>query len=168
MPTAPDTKPPVVIQPRLLRVPELRPLLTVEAVRAALSYTEDEVVCDIEDGSLEWAWNIGVGESQRREIRVFAGCVEQRRACLENPRRAARQFGRSEIDAALFPRRGGKPFVKSPDVRLAFACSPDLVTDLIDAGDLTLLDGTSYSAGRNGAALIAWSSVTRFLSARRI
>ena len=159
---------PQAIQPRLLRVPALAPLLTVEAVRAALSYTEDEVIFDLEDGTLAWAWNIASSDAQRREVRVFAPCVEQRRAWLENPKWRVKTFAAADVEAALFPSRGGKPFVTSTDLRLALCCSADLVIDLIDAGELRLVEGTSYSAGRTGGAVVTWASVVKFLKDRRI
>lgn len=166
MPT-PAITPRIATQPRLLRVPEFRPCLSVEAVRSRLSYTEDEVIADIDTGLLSVSWNIGRTEAQRREVRVLAAAVDEREKELRDAAHLQRRFGWAEIEAMLFPARAGKPYVTSPDLCLAFACSSQLVLHLIELGDLVQLDGTEYGRGRYGAALVKWASVTKFLRDRR-
>jgi hypothetical protein len=158
---------PSPIQPRLLRVPEFRPMMTIEGVRAALAYTEDEVLADIDDGTLEYALDIGRSEAERRAVRVFAPCVDARREQLLG-RAGRKNFGWPEIEATLFPTRADKPFVPSPDLRLALNCSSEMIIYLLDAGDLSMLPGTDYSRGRHGAALVTWKSITKFLRDRRL
>lgn len=159
---------PRLLQPPLpVEVSSIVPLSTIETARvalAALEYTEKDVLADLDEGAFEWAWNIGGPDALRREVRIFTPCVEQRRLKLLNPKWNVKRYDFGDVARALFPMRGNKPFVHSPDLRLAFNCTPKHITTLIDDGVLTQSNGTEYSVGRNGAANICWDSVKRFLN----
>lgn len=133
-------------------------------------YDEEDIMADIEQGSFEWCFDIAAKKSIRREVRLYPPCVEQRVMQLQNPKWRVRSFLFDEVLRALFPNRNPrKPWVtSSPDVRLAFVCSPDLITDLIDEKELRQVKGTDYRRGRNGAALIEWESVKAFLEGRKL
>jgi len=64
--------------------------------------------------------------------------------------------------------REHKPFIKGTRLQNILACSKQLVIDLIEADELTVLPGTKWNRGRNGTPLIQKDSVVRFLKARRL
>jgi hypothetical protein len=173
--------------PRPLQTPlpvvdaRIIPMSTIEAARIALAefeYTSDDLDADIDAGAFEWVWDLAAraslnpvsrdGFTQRREIRIYTPCIQQRLNHLKNPKWNVRRFSLAEITQALFPGCNYK-WVKSPAVALAFNCSPQHVTDLIRIRALEELAGADpLRPGRNGAATIGWSSIIAFLNTRRI
>lgn len=131
-------------------------LLTVEAARVQLpGHTEDDILGLIEEGQIEWAWNIGLGET--REIRIWPESLDR----LLNPK----------VPCCADPAASmlsGKPFVRGHLLRLLWNCSSTHVCNLVRCGQLTVVPGTRWGTGPQGSPVITSPSVTAFLHARRV
>ena len=91
------------------------------------------------------------------------------RAALE-AYRDGKKFSLTEwqVLALLFPARGEKPFVIAPEFSMAMTCNDMHTTNLVREKSLPQMRETKMRAGRNGAAVIAWSVVIAFLRERRL
>lgn len=152
---------------------EFEPLLDVQGVRRALkqfAYTEEDVLADIEEGRYLWCWNIASTPESRRELRIFAPCVQDRIRQMADRRFTGTPYPLQQVLRSLFPRRpANQDWVSSsPDVCLAFVCSSELAISLVASGELKVLPGTGWRRGAGGAARITWDSLTAFLERRRI
>jgi hypothetical protein len=152
--------------------PAFRPMSTLEAARrditaAGFDYTDGDLQADIDEGRFEWVWNIAAENSVRRELRIFTPCLQNHLHWLNNPKTVRRSYTFAEILGALFPTRGVKLHVSTPDLRRAFVCSGELIIDLIECGALLQVSGTTYRRGNGGAAFITWDSIQNFLQHRR-
>jgi len=136
-------------------------LSTVETARAQLpGHDEDDILAMIEDGQLEYAWNIGLGAS--RTIRIYPACIDHylrtggtrpfRGTCSDHIRRSL----------------GGKPFTTGTRLALLLNCGGTHVINLVEADALCLQPGTAWSPGPHGSPLITMQSIEQFFAQRRI
>jgi hypothetical protein len=135
-------------------------MLDIKGVRSRLpGHDEDDVLALIEeDGLLPWAWNIGLGSA--REIRVLASCVDHFAATGKRVKRPWREV----LTEILFG--CDKPFLSGKEIKLILCCSPTTVSNLLRAGELKPLAGTSWTTGPKGSALVSCESFTDFLLRR--
>jgi hypothetical protein len=155
-------------------------LATVEVARLHLpGRDEDDIAALIDDGFLA-AWDIstaghrpsGDEGQKRREVRLFPDCIAwYARTRGKSPYPKTESQILSELLAptrsALAP-NGEKPFMPSTKLRLLLNCSSTLIIELILAKQLSVVPGTSWTTGPNGAAQITISSITSFLKSRRL
>lgn len=146
-----------------LRDKTLCPVLTVSGVRSALpGHDEDDVLALIEDGSLEWAWNIAlhVGDGIKKEPRILKSCVERYGSINHQP---------STINPlSEFFNGDDKPFLFGTTLRLLFNCSSTHVIALIEAKELRVQPGSSWDRGPGNSPLVTRSSVEAFMKRRRM
>lgn len=151
-------------QRKLLLTDEtIQPLLTLESVRERLpGHDEDDVLALVEEGAIEFAWDIGLGD--RRELRFLARSVEFCRAT------AGKRFLNWEDERALREVLGKweKPFIPGTRLKLVFNCSSALILDLVTSGNLRVLPGTSWNRGPGNSPQITVESVRLFLKNRRV
>lgn len=144
----------------------LCPVLDIAGARSALpGHDEDDVLALIEDGSLEWAWNIAlvVGEGIRKEPRILKVCVENYLSTA-----GSRPLNWSEARAFREFLRGDKPFVYGTELRLLWNCSSTHIIALIEAKELKVQPGTTWDRGPGNSPLITRASVEGFLKRRRM
>lgn len=159
------------LQTEFKAMPKAQPLVSLDHARTAIAfacdvqYGVDELEQEIECGEFEWVFDIA-SITPPRVLRIFWPCVLQRIEKLKNPKWRVKRFVLDEIMAALFP--GRQPYTKTPRIEVGFACSPDLVIDLIDAGELEQFGASEYRRGRGGEALITLDSIERFLKERQV
>jgi hypothetical protein len=167
-----------------------RPMSSLDTARrditaAGFDYTDADLQADIDEGRFEWVWNIAAAGAFRRELRIFTPCLIQHIAWMQNPKTVRRTHSLASVCSALFPTRGAKPFVSTPDLTRAFVCSSELIIDLVCAPPggphatiqpfnhstvppLSLVPGTTFRRGNGGTALITYASVQNFLQTRRL
>lgn len=148
---------------RTLLLPGSQPplvLLTMEAARVRLAgQTEDDILALIEEGVIQWAWNIGLGQS--REIRIWPESIEQ----ALNPKTAATESARQDpVDRII----AGKPFIRGRDLRIILNCSSTHIIALLNARQLEVLPNTNWGTGRNGTPLITAASLRTFFRDRQV
>lgn len=167
------TAPRPLQSPLPIRIPGLVPLMSIEGARelvGPLGCDEMDIREWIDGGELQWAFNISSG-AEVREVRIYRPSLEQWVKRLEDPRFRLRSVGLDDVLHSLFPTRGRKPFVTTPEVARAFNCESDTVLELVRARLLRLLPNTTIHAGGHagsGAAVIDFDSVRKFLEARSL
>ena len=141
-------------------------LATVETARQSLpGHDEDDIKALWEDGTILYAWNIGLGTAV--EARIFPDCIEHykltrgKKAYLLTDDQVARELLRAM-------RVQHKPFAPVSAIRLLLNCSSTQVSNLIEAKLLKVQSGTTWTTGPNGSALVSVESFKTFLEQRRL
>jgi len=146
-------------------------LATVASAREQLpGHTEDDVTALIEEGHLLHAWNIGLG--QARDIRIWPECISHylRTAGSQpstiNHQPSTRRYPRTLDQVIAQMLQTNKPYLTSSQLRLLLNCGPTHILHLVEAGALSLMPGTTYTRGPQGAALITIQSLKAFFQNR--
>lgn len=140
------------------------PLMDIAGARAALQKDQDEILDLIEDRTIAWAWDIGTGIA-RAEIRIFAKCI---RGCqTTNGKCGLAGEDENKIIGQILARENN-PWIYGKRLRHLLNCSSELIIDLIEGGDLSILPGTAWHRGRKGTPCVTRPSVITFLQARRM
>jgi hypothetical protein len=140
-----------------LAIPAARPLVPLEACMVLLDRDEDELLAGIEEGALEWAWDIRGPEAERREIRVWRQSVLD----FASGTRVTRQHEDvlREILPGAHPRR-------TPEIQRLFSASQCHVQHLVEAGLLAAGGPRTAASGPASFTLISRESLCRFLAER--
>jgi hypothetical protein len=146
----------------------VRPLWTISGATAWLRRHPDDILRMIEDGRLEWAWDIAAGPCRRRrEIRIWFESLEWARRNLG--RRAAELLlSPSPTPAQVVERIIGhhRPLLRGSEVQALLNCDRNLVFRHLRSGALRPASGQASLTCRT--PLISRESLERFLLARRI
>jgi hypothetical protein len=146
----------MIRQPSLpLILPADAALVTVEAARVLLSIDEDSVLALVDHGQLRWAWDIAVGQSRIREVRIWAQCVVARQQGAEQPGRDLASVVPDVIGVTTRTR------LRASEVRALMCCSPQHIQRLVASG---ALDGDVEDRTR----WVTRVSLEQFLTSRRI
>ena len=145
----------------------LCPVLTISGVRSELpGHDEDDVLALIEEGALEFAWNIAlrVGDGIRREPIVLKKCVAHYLASG-----GARPLNWTDARAFKeFFNGDEKPFIYGTTLKLLWNCSGTHIIALIEARELKVQPGTTWDRGPGNSPVITRASVEGFLKRRRM
>lgn len=137
-------------------------LLDIRGVRSKLpGHDEDDILALIEqDGSLPWAWNIGLGTA--REIRVLSSCVAH---YATTGKRIKVQW--RDVLAEIFTGIT-KPYLTGKEARLILNCSSTQISNFLNAAppELKPMAGTHWTTGPKGSAMIGTESFAEFLTRR--
>ena len=153
-----------------LQLPVGRPLIHLQTVIDMTNGTSDSVLLLIEDGQLEFAWDISSQGCKRREIRVWRDSLLTYLASREKEGKGESEKGRFALSPfhpgslALFSH--ARETVKTTELQRIFSASQTHVQDLIREGCLVAL--TQAKPGPGGFALVTRESVVSFLVRRRI
>jgi hypothetical protein len=148
--------------------------MDISAARVELpGHDEDDILALIDDGLLLHAWNIATvanSEKKRREIRIFPACVDyykrtQKKGFPLSAGQALTQLFGRPLDVI---KPGEKPFVTSKRLSLLLNCGTTHIIGLIETKQLSVLPGTSWGTGPNGAALITLASIHQFFKTRAL
>lgn len=145
----------------ITNVSYLLPLMDVRAVKGAFVCSEDEVKAMIEDGTLEWGFNIASKSAERMEIRVLSVCVEAVKD--EAGAKAKVPTHMAGVMKCIFGPYQAQ--LKGAFIQQVWNCGSDHINKLVDEKSLR---GVPGRPGRNGSPVIAWDVVSEFLEARRI
>jgi hypothetical protein len=141
------------------------PLLGVEGVRAATGLDEDEILAEIEEGRILWAWNIGL-EGERTYLRVWHRSL----AAWHNPK-LAQPEALDEVLRAMLPTRCWiTGTLDSKEVKRVLNTGHMHVARLCETGLLSehAKSGERAASGPNGKRIITRASVERFFRERRM
>lgn len=152
-----DHIPPPTGLPALAR----RPLMPISAVEFALDRVREEVMAEIEDGRLPWAWHLESHTAHRKCVRVLARCIPWRQAGRTFP-----DLTEAEALAEIVPALRRTFTVQ--ELRRRLTVSAGLVRDLVRDGELDLAPGSPCRTGAGGSPQITRESIVRLLRARRI
>ena len=126
-----------------------------------LDKDEDEILAEIERGSLGWVWDIRTeSATTRRELRVWRDSVLQYLQGIP-PRASGNAL--AVIDTFL-PHRE----VRTKELKRWFSCSHFHICNLIREGSLSLAGKWPEQSSVNEYMRITRASVVAFLQARRI
>jgi len=155
--------PPTLQRKLILTDESLCPMITIEGARERLpGHDEDDILALIEEGAIEFAWNIGLGE--RREVRMLKRAVE---FCAATG--GARRLNWSDARVAAEVLKGSdKPWIEGVRLKLLLNCSSTQVISLVEAKALAVMPGTSWDRGPGNSPQISTESFKRFLVTRRI
>ena len=155
----------------LPRIRFCRPLVDLAATAAALDLDREHAVALIEDGRLEWAWNMARRGSKARTIRVLAASIETLQRHRSNPSRT----GESDweyVFGLILPGGQVRPGIvaKTSTIELAgrFMLDGSFVHQLLRDGEFEPIKGTRCRRGRHGSPEVTIASVQSFLKRRRI
>ena len=130
-----------------------RPLIPLKACMVVLDLNEDQVLAQIEDGTLEYAWNIARASANRREVRVWRGSL------LKEPPQPEEAVYRS----LFHPRR-----ISSVELARTWTCSGSHIKGLVADGLITGPRDSTARSGTNSMHRFEPEVLCRFLKARRI
>ena len=144
-----------------------RPVMGLAAAQGTLDLGED-YVCELIEVRALLAWDIASPGARRRELRILVASVREYQAA--HRRGIADPLFRCSIPApaavaAVLPAHS-RPWITSPEVQRCLQCGSTHVIGLIEAKCLSILPGSTYRRGPNGAALVGRDSLSQFLTAR--
>lgn len=134
-----------------------RPLLDIWTATAVLNCTEDAVLRRIENGEIEWAFNIAKGLATKRCVRILAVSLVD---CAKGTKPRGRSF--DEVMAVILP--GKIERVIASRCAAALNCCNQHVLDLFLHNGLIV---RSDLPGRNGQNYVSRRAITELLKARR-
>jgi hypothetical protein len=143
-----------------LRVAIRQPLIGLNGASALLGMTSPELEQLLDLGFLI-GFNIAVDGTPgaRRELRIL---VES----IQHYDKTSRSF-RIEWPALfrnLTPH--DKPILEGTEIKAILTCDDETITNLIRAGRLQVVCGTTFGRGRNGTPIVTMESYERFLKQR--
>lgn len=157
------TAPSIPTQRRLaIKVPYEAPLMSLPTAAGILELDVDLLLHLVEERALAWAWNIGLG-NRRKELRVLTRCVSGFKETNSTCNLGGESVGK--IIGYILAREK-KPWVKGSRLKLLFACGETHILDLVNARELSVVDGTTWRRGPGGSPLILRVSVEAFLKRR--
>lgn len=162
-PSAPCAMPPASA-PR----PAVRPLWSITGATAWLRKYPDDIVRMVEDGRLEWAWDIAAGlHHRRREIRIWFESLEAARRQQGRPVSeliAGPRWSAPEVLACVIGHQ--RPTLRGSEVQALLNCDVNHVARLLKAGELR--QASRAAMLRCHTPVILRDSLVTFLLARRI
>ncbi len=142
-----------------------RPLLHPATFQAACGLNEDEVQAAIEDGKIEWAFDLRSEEALRGCPRIFAGSLESYQA--KEAGQAGRSYQIEEVLQAILP-PGNSMVVMAAELARRCGIGSDHIHALIDARSFKVLVPARTERGRNSSPGLCRKSVATWLEERRM
>jgi hypothetical protein len=144
-----------------------RPLWKVETVCDFLDITAIAALHLIEDGSLPWGFEIGVGPNRTRgEVRILAHCAwERAHGPIKNIGPGAKLDFNAVVELILPHHR---PTFKGTELQRLFSCTAQHVGALRRGGELKMIREPRPQSGPNASPHFTRESVIRFLEKRRM
>lgn len=142
-----------------------RPMMSIATALTHLEdVTEDDVVAWIEEGKLQWAFNIASRDAKAREVRILSACIHAAQ------REEAFDESFEQVLARIIPPAvKGKPWLTlNPQVITAIHCMPTHGIDLLLEGEFETVRNNKPKRGPNGSPLITRESFVAFLKERRM
>ena len=139
--------------------PRSKPLLPVRGVCSLVVKDEDQVLKLIEDGSIAWAWNVGLDTKpgHKRHLRVLPAAVAdymQGRPC---------ELKWADVLALLLP---DAPTMLASDITRVLNVSCDHTYHLVDRKQIVACP--TRRRGPGGSARVPAKSFIQFLQTRRL
>lgn len=152
--------PPAVQAHFCLSDARFRPVVNLNGAMAMLDLSELEIDDLLSEGLLV-GFNVAVKKFALRELRFLCKSIEHfKNTGGDRPL----DMPWPKVLALMLPHT--KPALSSQEIRRSLNCSPELVIDLIEAGELKLMPGTTFRRGRNGNAIVTAQSYAEFLGGR--
>jgi hypothetical protein len=139
------------------------PMMSIPSARDILHLDVDSLADLIADRSIAWAWNIGLGK-RRAEIRILTKCLRGYQATSSSCNLSDK--GEDEIIGYILAREK-KPWIEGVSLKFLLACENSHIVELVSAGELAVMPGTSWQPGPGGSPRIECASVVEFLKRRR-
>lgn len=137
-----------------------------ESAAAVLEWCELDRLY-VGENKIDWAWDIGLGE-RRQEVRIpsIYLLAQNRQRVWTLAEVLALVFrGCAHLSAATRP---ADQHLSGRQFQVALECSPNLVADLIAAGELSLYQPRAHTCGAGSSPLLTWASVRAFLHSRKL
>lgn len=147
-------------------VPFVRPMIctwTALSLIPGLNY-EEEVLALVEDGRLQFAWDMGGRDAEARLVRIYAESLNDYLAGRSAPEERGDEMGRM-VSAMFGP---GRAEVPAAEVSKCWNISSGHVLNLIRRGTLPVVKGSRIKPGPNGSPRISTAVLAGFLEKRRI
>lgn len=139
--------------------PQVRPLWTLTGATAWLRCSSETVLRWVEEGRLEWAWDIALGPARRRrEIRIWFRALEACKAGRPLP-----SLQPAQVVAAVIGHQ--RETLRGNEAQAILNCERNLIARLLAAGELRGV-GLLQAGPRRHVLLRA--SLANFLLRRRI
>jgi hypothetical protein len=137
-----------------------KPLLPIRGVISLVDKNEDQVLRLIEDGTLEWAWDVALDpkRGRNRELRVLPACV------ADYLRGQACSLEWADVLRLLLPRDG--PEILSKEITCVLNISSTHTYHL--ARRKLIVACSTWRRGRGGCARFTAKSFIEFLRDRRV
>ena len=142
-----------------------RPLWHPSTVEECLDIFRPRLDSMLEDGSLPWAFDLGVGR-YRKEPRILAHCVVER---VMGPIPAigeTRNLRLPEVVNLILPQQ--RETLRAVELQRWFHAKPDLIRDLGCAGEIKKVKEQLAKQGPKASPRFTRESVVKLLEKRRI
>jgi hypothetical protein len=146
---------------------EVRPLWTVCGAMAWLRANQEVVLHMIEDGRLEWAWDIAAPRACRREIRIWFRSLERGKIWLTQATASPLKpmpWTCEQVATAIIGH--ARPVIRGAEAQTILNCDRNLIAKHLAARELVMV-GLRGVVG-NRTPLILRQSLVEFLRRRRI
>lgn len=138
------------------------PLLSPVTVEAALSIDQKAVMARVQDGRLEWAFDLRGRRARNSCLRIFAGSL----AVAQGRAHPAQWPNLESVLREILP---GDYDPTAARVACRFNCGSQHIYNLLDDGILQFAEGgTTRRGGVHGSARIGRRSLVEFLKVRRV
>lgn len=134
-------------------------LVSIEFCKSVSTLSEDMILELVDQGELEYAFDIKAAGRHRRSVRVL---VDSLRSYIDRSEKPSLKL--DEAIALIVPRGLGDK-IKASVVARRFNCSPTHVYDLVKTGSIRMLQKGRVE---KDSALLCRQSVVQFLKSRRM
>jgi len=158
----------MLLDPIARQCREEDPLCCIAEVKRRLGASEDEVIELINMGQLAWAFDVSCPGAKAREVRIWAGSVQD---YLEGGK--ARVESLDNVIRDILPKHR-RPALRATELMRALNCSQLHIYNLIEAKQFDLVDpnpavaGQAWRPGPGGSAQLTRTSAASFLKRRKV
>lgn len=162
MPAAQTTFDPRSLDKSPGKVELRRALLDVRTAATVLDLGEEDVLAELQQGRLRWAWNLSAANNGRAFLRIWNRSL----ICYLKPELPQPREFDGVLQHIIPPRARLVGSLSSVELQALFNTTGGHVLNLFEAGDLEKVPNSPHRRGRGGSPRATLKSVTRLLTER--
>lgn len=162
MPAAQQTFDPRSLDKAPGKVELRRALLDVRTAATVLDLGEEDVLAELEQGRLRWAWNLSAANNGRAFLRIWNRSL----ICYLKPELAQPREHDDVLKHIIPPQARVVGSLASVELQALFNTTGGHVLNLFETGDLVKVPNSPHRRGRGGSPRATLASVTQLLTNR--
>lgn len=129
--------------------------------------SQEKLMALVEDGSIRWAFDIGLRAGRRREVRMLGDSINEYLSGDPGPLDLQEDEEFQAVLKCIFPSEPG-PVIRSVELERALNASQTHIKALVVSGEIAFVKGSEPRPGPYGSAIIQFSTVVDLLKRRRL
>lgn len=139
-----------------------RPLLDVRTTATVLDLGEDDVLAELQQGRLRWAWDLSAANNGRAFLRIWNRSL----ICFLKPELPQPRELAEVLQLIIPPRARAVGSISGVELQALFNTTSGHVLSLFESGALVKAPQSPHRRGRGGSPLATLRSVTQLLTQR--